>query len=449
MIGFPSRSSLHSSSSSFLVPSSLASRRFLFVIFSLTALTGLSALLLVSTPSTFGSTLFHFGSSSRLFTTPLYSFAYAEPTSVPSMEVNVDIKGDVAVDRDSKSSSSTSTSFPPRSPLTKPPPIEELGYHITKTFIHDKEPFTQGLSFWQDQTTNQKHLFEGTGMYGESVLRHIDAKTGEEKSSVNLNRKFFGEGITIIPLPLTTTSSTSNIEKELTNHKDDKRQNMEANNNQEEKLAIIQLTWREQTAFIWEVSYSTTLSTTSPSKFKMIKTVPFTTFRNEGWGITYYPERNELVVSDGSDYLFFWDPVTLEEKKRIKVKGLGLKSKNKISSLKLLNELEYINGKIWANVWFSDIIYEIDPETGFVTRSVDFSKLFPKHKRENQDQVLNGIAYDEKEDLFYITGKWWPSIFEIKLCSNAQTDQVTQDGETKGSQKRIQTHMMTCPSISD
>jgi glutamine cyclotransferase len=117
-------------------------------------------------------------------------------------------------------------------------------------------------------------------------------------------------------------------------------------------------------------------------------------------------------VSDGSDFLFFWDPKTLQEKKRLKIQGWDLKTKGTLSSLDGLNKLEYINGRIWANVISSNIIYEIDLRTGFVTKSLDLSSIVPL---ENKGSIFSGFAYNNQKDILHVTGKNWPYIIGIRI----------------------------------
>ena len=231
-------------------------------------------------------------------------------------------------------------------------------YVIVEEFAHDPSAFTQGLVYEEDGT-----FLEGTGLYGKSKLRRVDASTGEVLVSHDLSADSFGEGIVAV---------------------DDK---------------IIQLTWKERKALVYGRQNLTLLN-----DFK------YETVTGEGWGITTDGAR--LIVSDGSANLFFWDKDTYKEipESRLLVQdGHG-------NAVKHLNELEWAHGYVWANVWLTDDIVQIDPASGKVVAFHDFSALFPHHLRVSLDQVLNGIAFDAENDIFYLTGKWFPKYFKVKIC---------------------------------
>ncbi len=234
--------------------------------------------------------------------------------------------------------------------LASSPPYN-YNYKIVKVYPHDINAFTQGLIY------EDGYLFEGTGEYNQSSLRKEKLNNGEIILSVNLPSEVFGEGVTVF---------------------DDK---------------IIQVTWKEQTAFIF-----------NKANFNLINKIHYSI--GEGWGITY--NGKNLIMSDGSSYLYFLNKEDLSESDRVEVcddKG----------PVKNLNELEYIDGNVWANVWQSDYIIKINPKNGEVTGKLDLSGLLkPNDKLPNTD-VLNGIAYISTSKHFIVTGKNWPKLFEISV----------------------------------
>lgn len=199
-------------------------------------------------------------------------------------------------------------------------------------------------------------LYEGTGQRGESQLRRIDLKTGRIERSISLHRKYFGEGIAVV---------------------DDE---------------IYQLTWTSKTAFVFDrdtLAYKRRLR-----------------FTSEGWGLTY--DGESLILSDGTASIRFLDPRTFRVKRRITVTNRGRAQSE-------LNELEYINGEIWANIWHTDYIARIDPKSGVITGLVNLRGLNPTRGPFNKEKVLNGIAYDAENKRLYVTGKNWPKLFEIRV----------------------------------
>ena len=199
-------------------------------------------------------------------------------------------------------------------------------------------------------------LYESTGRCGFSSLRRVEPETGKVLKIRILKKKFYGEGLTLF-------------------------------NNM-----LIQLTWQNHTGFIYD-----------KSDFSLIKTFSYPV---QGWGITH--DGTNLIMSDGSSTLRFLDPETLKQVRQITVTANG-------SSLRNLNELEYIEGKIYANVWFTDNIAIISPNSGEVVGIINLKGLFPEENRVNADSVLNGIAYDEKKKHLFVTGKLWPRLFEIEV----------------------------------
>ncbi len=219
---------------------------------------------------------------------------------------------------------------------------------VVAVYPHDPNAFTQGL------VIHQGRLYEGTGRNGESSLREVNLETGEILRRHNLANRYFGEGITVMG------------------------------------DAIYQLTWRENTGFIYDLETFATRGTFF--------------LAGEGWGITN--DDQHLIVSDGSAWLRFLDPDTQREVKRVQVR-------DEAGPVDRLNELEYIDGEVWANVWYEDYLVRIDPDSGRVNSRVDLSGLHPR--RRSADDVLNGIAWDAAERRLFVTGKLWPNLYEIKV----------------------------------
>lgn len=159
---------------------------------------------------------------------------------------------------------------------------------------------------------------------------------------------------------------------------------------------LIQLTWREHRGFVYDAE-----------TFEVLREFPFTTHTGQGWGITW--DGTHLVVSDGSPLLFFWDPATMTEVRRVTVLDRD------DSPVRLLNELEFYRGHVLANVWYDDRVARIDPATGRVVRWYDLAPLRPREQRGDTEDVLNGIAVDKQRGELYVTGKLWPVMFRIRL----------------------------------
>ncbi len=197
-------------------------------------------------------------------------------------------------------------------------------------------------------------LYEGTGLYGRSALRRV--ATGQVLQSHALPSQYFGEGITIYG------------------------------------DRIIQLTWMNQVGFVYD-----------KNSFAQQQTFSYGT---QGWGITH--DGTRLIVSDGTSTLYFWDPDTLAELGQLAVY-------DDRGPVTRLNELEYIQGKIYANVWLTDRIAIIDPQTGQVTAWINLVGLLDPEDGSQSADVLNGIAYDFDGDRLFVTGKYWPKLFQIEL----------------------------------
>ena len=226
-----------------------------------------------------------------------------------------------------------------------------LKYKLIHTYPHDINAFTQGLEFYKDT------LYEGTGLHGESSLRKTDYKTGKIYKKIDLDRKYFGEGISIL---------------------NDK---------------VYQLTWQSGIGFI----YDTNLNKTGEFKYQNSK---------EGWGLCN--DGTILYKSDGTEKIWQLDPETLDEKDYINV----YTNRHKITRI---NELEWVNGKIYTNVWQKNALAIIDPKTGAVEGIINLSDLHNKVTKHPQLDVLNGIAYDKKTGHLFVTGKKWDKMFEIEI----------------------------------
>jgi glutaminyl-peptide cyclotransferase len=224
-------------------------------------------------------------------------------------------------------------------------------YEIVNQFPHDPEAFTQGLVY------EDEWLYESTGLYGRSSLRRVDLETGEVVQIFSLPDQYFGEGLTIW------------------------------------EDRIIQLTWRENTGFIYD-----------KERFELLDTF---TYPTEGWGLTH--DGQQLIMSDGSDTLYFLDPNTFAENGRIQVRD------ERGNPVVRLNEMAYIEGEVYANVWMTNRIVRIDPATGYVTGWIDLSGILDGVPLTGPVDVLNGVAYDAENGRIFVTGKLYPRLFEIKL----------------------------------
>ena len=236
---------------------------------------------------------------------------------------------------------------------TTTPPPANINYNIIASYPHNSDSYTQGL-IWQNNS-----LYEGTGLENHSKLMKVDLKTGTANQTIDLANDVFGEGITIF-------------------------------NNK-----IYQLSWQNHKVFVYEAA-----------TFKKIKELDW---EHEGWGLTH--NDSDLIVSTGESNIYFVDSETFKIKKTISVRDNNGPVGN-------LNELEYVNGSIFSNIYLTDYVIKIDPSNGNIIGKMDFSGLLEKSgKQVNKDEglVLNGIAYDSTKNSFYITGKKWPLLFEVKL----------------------------------
>ena len=227
------------------------------------------------------------------------------------------------------------------------------GFRVVAELPHSTSAYTQGLQ-WEDGV-----FYEGTGLNGRSELRIVNPATGEAVKSVSLERKYFGEGITILG---------------------DK---------------IYQLTWTAGKAFVYD-------------KATLRKVGEFS-YEGEGWGIT--TDGKSLYTSDGTDRIVVRNPQTFKTERTIEVRMAGRK-------VNMLNELEWIGGEIWANVYMTDQIVRINPESGAVVGIVDLTGLQAPSDKRWQDDVLNGIAYNPATKALFVTGKNWNKVYQIELTKD-------------------------------
>lgn len=237
-----------------------------------------------------------------------------------------------------------------------PPGPTHYSYSIVAVFPHDAEAFTQGLVY------ENGVFFEGTGLYGKSSLRRVIPETGVVAQQTDLAKEYFGEGIAVVG------------------------------------NRIIQLTWREHVAFVYD-----------KDSFERIGQFNYS---SEGWGLAYDGAR--LILSDGTQKLHFLDPDTYQETGVIQVRDGS-------QYITRLNELEFIDGELYANVWQTDLIARIDPATGTVTGWINLAGLLESAGQSRAPDVLNGIAYDAAADRLFVTGKKWPYLFEIDLVEIASS----------------------------
>lgn len=232
-----------------------------------------------------------------------------------------------------------------------------LNYTITNVYPHNTGSYTEGLE-WHDST-----LYESTGNVGKSKLARISLQTGIDIKKVDLDKEYFGEGITVL-------------------------------NNK-----LYQLTYEHGKCFVYD--------------FKTFKKIGEFNYEGEGWGMTN--DGKHLIMNNGSNNLYYRDPETFKV-----VKTLGVYDNN--GAVSNINELEFVNGVIYSNIYQTNYIIKIDTATGKVLAKADFSYVLNKYapnaisdQSQATDEVLNGIAYDSTGKRFFITGKHWPKLFEVKF----------------------------------
>lgn len=226
---------------------------------------------------------------------------------------------------------------------------KQYAMKVVETLPHDRSAYTQGLFFYNNQ------LYESTGQYGESTFRKVDLATGKVLRRLNFDSRYFVEGSCVL----------------------------------DGRLYV--LTWKEKKCFVYDLE-----------TFKYLGELYNP---REGWGLT--TNGTDLIMSDGSDKLFFLDPMTFAVRKTVPVTLNG-------RALSYLNELELIDGEIWANVYGEDYLVIIDPVSGVVKGVMDCRNLLPASLRDGNTDVLNGIAYNPATKAIYITGKYWPRMYRIR-----------------------------------
>jgi glutamine cyclotransferase len=258
------------------------------------------------------------------------------------------------------------TTPPLATPQSYPAPIEPSQTPLTDappvftyTVVHTY-PHDSG-AYTQGLVYLDGGLYEGTGLNGQSSLRRVDLETGEVLQQHDLAPEYFGEGVAVLG------------------------------------DRIFQLTWQSQLGFVYD-----------RESFAPLRTFEYST---EGWGLTH--DGSRLIMSDGTATLYFRDPETLAETGRVEIRDGE-------TPIVRLNELEYVDGQVYANVWLTDRIARIDPQTGRVTAWIDLSGLRPAETLAQNGAVLNGIAYEAASDRLFVTGKLWPSLFEIDLRPSPQ-----------------------------
>jgi glutamine cyclotransferase len=226
----------------------------------------------------------------------------------------------------------------------------KYGYKVIHSYPHDREAFTQGLFY------DNGFLYEGTGQEAGSTLREVELTTGKVLRQLNLSSNLFGEGITLY------------------------------------NDLIYQVTYTTKIGFIYE-----------KSTFRQINRIYYQT---QGWGLTTMKDR--IVMSDGSNVLYFFEPEMFTVVSRLEVYD----NEKKVDQL---NELEYINGEIWANIWMTDLIARIDPVSGKVIGYINLQGILDDPDTKTSEKVLNGIAFDKEGNRIFVTGKNWPKLFEIRV----------------------------------
>jgi glutamine cyclotransferase len=229
-----------------------------------------------------------------------------------------------------------------------------IGYTVRTQWVHDTQAFIEGLEI------NDGKLYESTGQEGQSWVGIIDISTGKPDKKIILDKQYFGEGITIL-------------------------------NNK-----IYQLTWKNNVGFIYDLK-----------TFKKIREFTYDTIIKEGWGMTH--DSRNLILSNGTENLIYLDTTTLKPVRTIRVT-------NEYGPVKNLNELEFVEGFIFANEWQTNRVLKIDPQTGKVVGRLDLTPLVNDTQMRNpRADVLNGIAYHPTTKLFLVTGKHWPMFYVLQL----------------------------------
>lgn len=257
----------------------------------------------------------------------------------------------------------TTTPNPAPETTETPQPVEFLQTEVLNAYPHDSASFTQGLVF------HNGFLYESAGQYGDSDLRQVNIESSEVLQQTEVEAAYFAEGLALV---------------------DDR---------------LIQITWKEETAFIYDLE-----------TFEPVGTFDYT---GEGWGLCY--DGEVIWMSNGTDILTARDPETFEVVREVPVTFEEYRLSQMVTedgrALSEINELECVDGSVYANVWFTDYILQIDTETGAVTSIVGASDLLTAEERAAlpSGAVLNGIAYNDETETFLLTGKYWPKLFEVQF----------------------------------
>ena len=229
--------------------------------------------------------------------------------------------------------------------------IPTYDFKVVRSYPHDAQAFTEGLLY------RDGFLYESTGLNGKSSIRKVSLETGKVLQSKDIPPQYFGEGLTV-------WGDT-----------------------------LVGLTWQTQTGFVFDLK-------TFELRSQFV-------YPGEGWGLTQ--NGKELIMSDGTSTLRFLDPKTFLEVRRVKVSAEGI-------AVDQINELEVVGDEVYANLWHTSTIARIDPASGKIVGWIDLGRLYPDAgKGPNNENVLNGIAWDAEKKRLFVTGKLWPKIYEIKL----------------------------------
>lgn len=245
-------------------------------------------------------------------------------------------------------------------PAVPEPLPQTLSYEILATYPHDPICYTQGL------VIDEGIFYESCGLYGQSSLRKVDPTSGVVQAETDLDAAYFAEGLVLLGGNL------------------------------------FQLTWQENTGFVYDAN-----------TLELLRTFNYQT---QGWGLT--TDGSALILSDGTNTIYWLDPSTAQIIRQVNVSYQG-------QPVEYLNELEYINGLIFANIYMTDSIVAINPEDGNIVSLIDLTGLRPEQNLGIQGEVLNGIAYDALNDKLYLTGKNWPKLYEIRLVPQTSPTPTT------------------------
>lgn len=225
---------------------------------------------------------------------------------------------------------------------------------------HDETCFTQGLLI------EGNTLYESCGRYGKSSLRTVDLTTGTVIKQTRVTNKYFAEGIVM------------------------------------HENRVYMLTWKNKVMLIFDAS-----------SLSLIGNITYATHNGEGWGLT--TDGTHMIASDGSNRITYFAFPTLLQKELTKVRHIDIKDPITAKPIFQINELEYVNGFIYANLWYKDVILQIDSTTGAVVHTFDLSALYPHSSRKPSSDCLNGIAYNKADNAFLVTGKLWPKYYHVNL----------------------------------